>query len=313
MKPPALQHAGLVEVVALSHCGGYLFVSTAQQAWLFTWPGGKLRQTVRLAPIFDARFKEDGMLALSGARTVTMVGLPHLERRPSAKKVSGTGVPAAVWLYGDRLVTASLDPARALLLDFLGNRLATLDVPGAMVFSVATDDRRIAAHGDVLQVWDDTTLAGVGTGSVHGVRPGYPVNMRFHHNGKPVVGSMPAVFGLDFSPSGQTLVSAGSDGRVVAWDPATVTPRVEIDEPVLDYRKVVALDDQLAYATTTTGLVRVDLVAGRVDRLVPFQRFRYRWWTPIGLSLSRDRKTLVFGGMHGEVGVWDLVADRRVG
>ena len=96
MKLPSLQHAGPVRAVALSHCGGFLFVSTREQGWLFSWPDGQLRQTVKIAPIFDAVFKDDGMLAICGARTITMVGLPHLDRRPSAKRVSGTAVVSTV-------------------------------------------------------------------------------------------------------------------------------------------------------------------------------------------------------------------------
>ena len=81
---------------------------------------------MKIAPLFAATFKEDGMLALCGARSVTMVRLPDLERRPSAKKVSANAVSTAAWTHGDRLIASSVGPGRGLLLDFLGNRIATL-------------------------------------------------------------------------------------------------------------------------------------------------------------------------------------------
>lgn len=312
MKLPPLQRAGPVEVTALSPCGGYLFVSTAEQGWLFSLPDRRLRQTVKIAPLFDAVFKEDGMLALCGARTVTMVGLPHLQRRPSAKHVSGTGVPGAVWLPGDRLVTASLEPGRALMLDFMGNKLATLAAAGDMVFSVATDERYIAVYGDELTVWDDLTLTPVGTGRLHAWSPTQPFPMRFHHNGRRVSTPMPSVFAMAFTPGGH-LVTAGADGNIGLWDPKTVQLLDSMLVPELDPRRLVFPLDEAGFLTSTTGLWRIGFDPPRADRLVPLPARRFRWNTPIGLAVSPDRSTLVFGGLVGEIGVWDLVGDRRVG
>lgn len=321
MKLPPLQKAGPVRTVALSppHLHGqYLFVSTDDRGWLFSWPDGRLETQIRETPILEALFKADGLLALCGAKHVHMVGLPKLDDRPSSKRVSTIGVPGACWLHGDRLVTASYGTGRAMLLDFMGNRLATLPAKGENVWGVATNDRHIAVHSDVLTVWDDLTLEPVGSAKVHEPVPGYGV-ARFHLGPKTrrVRGDIPAVFGLAFTPSGETLVTAGSDGRVVRWDPRTVEPlEVHVvyghDGRPLDPRRIVLPDEKRAYITSTTGLVRVELDTGRDDLLVRFQPPLYRWNTPIGADLSADRSTLFFGGLAGEIGVWNVSDDVRL-
>ncbi len=321
MKLPPLQNAGPVRTVALSppHLHGqYLFASTDDRGWLFSWPDGRLETQIRETPILAALFKADGLLALCGAKHVHMVGLPKLDDRPSSKRVATAGVPGACWLDGDRLVTASYSPGRALLLDFMGNRLATFSAPGDSVWSVATNQRLIAVHSSVLTVWDDLTLTPLGNMGAHTpIDHGSP---RFHLGPRVrrLRSVMPAVFGLAFTPSGRTLVSAGSDGRLVVWDPRAVEP-IAIHDVVghdgrpLDPRQLVLPDEDRAYLTTTTGLVRVELDSGRVDTLVRFQPHLYRWNTPIGADLTADRTQLLFAGLAGEVGVWDVVREIRVG
>ena len=320
MKLPSLQKAGPVRTVALSppHVHGqYLFVSTDDRGWLFAWPSGRLETQIRETPILEALFKPDGLLALCGAKHVHMVGLPKLDDRPSSKRVSTIGVPGACWLHGDRLVTASYSPGRALLLDFMGNRLATLPATGDSVWGVATNDRLIAIHSDVLTVWDDLTLTPVGSAKVHGPIEGQGI-ARFHLGPRTrrLRSPMPAVFALGFTPSGTTLVTAGADGRVVVWDPQQVAPRAihtvyGHDGRPLDPRRVVLPDERRAYLTSTTGLTRVELDTGRSDVLVRFQPHLYRWNTPIGADLSADRTRLFFAGLAGEIGVWNVRDDVR--
>jgi serine/threonine protein kinase/WD40 repeat protein len=116
-----------------------------------------------------------------------------------------------------------------------------------------------------------------------------------------VPGHAPATLSAALTPDGATLLTAGADERLVAWDPARATPRWQVAGPA-----IVRLTPDGALAVAYTG--KAELLALRVaDGAVQGRvQFGDRSEGIKALALSPDGSRALVGGERGTVATYAL-------
>ena len=142
----------------------------------------------------------------------------------------------------------------------------------------------------------------IAIGSVRGERMSFDTLVEGHWG---------PVFSLDFNSDGSLLVSAGADRRIVIWDGASGTPRVEmsghegnVGRAVFDpYDRLVASaghDKTVRLWNARTGKQIGDPLKGHSDLVAC-------------VDFSPDGTQLVSASVDGRVIVWDVETQRRIG
>jgi RNA polymerase sigma factor (sigma-70 family) len=166
---------------------------------------------------------------------------------------------------------------------------------GPMSLALAPDGKMLATGGEfdsTICLWDPATRKLLRRWTAHAPAHG-------HERG---------VAPLRFSPDGRTLVSAGPDGLIRFWDPATGRKRFElIGWGLLRFSP----DGRMMTTTDPDGTIRLwEMATGRErHRLAGHQGHIF------SLAFADNGRTLVSGGQDTTALVWDLWApggDRRL-
>ena len=196
--------------------------------------------------IYSVAFSPDGSV-LATASYDRLIKLWEVKTGREMRTISGH-VDAVYSLAfnssGDRLASASADRTVKIWDVASGRQLGTpLSGSTAELFAMAfyPGGRRIAAAGmdKMIRIWDLGADGGTLAGSV------------FSHDG-PVVD-------LSLTPDGNTLISAGADGRVKFWDALSLEERKALEAQP---------DTVLALAVSPSGET---LAVGRYDGIVVFE------------------------------------------
>jgi WD40 repeat protein len=179
---------------------------------------------------------------------------------------------------------------------------APLAHPPGMLWGMAfcPDGRRLATCGDdgAARVWDLATRRVV-------------LGPFWHPQGAPGGGTATArsYYTLAVSPDGQTLVTAGDDGRAIRWDLGSgqpAGPALHHDSCVLT--AVFTPDGRTLLTSTRGGTVHAwDLRSGRGTDLPP------QGTEVNGLALAPDGRRFATGTGFGVVRLWDTTALRPEG
>jgi RNA polymerase sigma factor (sigma-70 family) len=104
-----------------------------------------------------------------------------------------------------------------------------------------------------------------------------------------------------FSPDGQALVSASSDGTVRLWETATGKERRRLPVPREETPAIALSPDGTLLATGAGGRIRLWEVATGKERA----RFTGQQGGVLGLAFSPDGRKLASGGTDSTILVWD--------
>jgi WD40 repeat protein len=203
---------------------------------------------------------------------------------------------------GKTLATASDDGTVKQWAVATGAQVATFGGFSAPVHAVAiSPDGHFLAAGSgfrnivgELKIWDLQARRELAL--LEGHRPGNPNHMW-------------GVAGLAFSPDGQTLASAGYDGRLILWDTQTWRLRINLKGHTGWLRCVSFSHDgkRIATGSDDERVILWDAVDPRMDQTItPHIDVVY------DVAFSRDDSTLAIGGRNGAM-TWDLAAGQPRG